>query len=68
MSSDTATVRNVEIKAQLADKQAFQRRLEIARKLSGSNGEIIKQRDVFFNSLKGRLKLRYLEVRGSITN
>ncbi|XP_055618150.1 uncharacterized protein LOC129763277 [Toxorhynchites rutilus septentrionalis] len=65
MSFDTASVRNVEIKARLGDKKAFQRRIQIARKLTGSDGEIIKQRDVFFNSLKGRLKLRYLENKKS---
>ncbi|XP_055632796.1 uncharacterized protein LOC129773225 [Toxorhynchites rutilus septentrionalis] len=57
--------RNVEIKARLSDEECFQRKVDIAKKLTGSSGEIIKQHDVFFNSLKGRLKLRYLETKKS---
>ncbi|EDW62761.2 uncharacterized protein [Drosophila virilis] len=60
----TADQRNVEIKARIPGGTAeFERRLGIARQLSGAAGELIVQRDVFFNSPKGgRLKLRYLEA------
>lgn len=59
----TEPARNVEIKAQLAGgADGFQRRVDIARRLTGSEGELIRQRDVFFRAEKGRLKLRYLEV------
>ncbi|ALC49050.1 CG14434 [Drosophila busckii] len=56
--------RNVEIKASIpGGVEEFARRVEIAKQLTGTNGEIIKQRDVFFNSPRGgRLKLRYLEA------
>lgn len=66
MSSEallTIPSRNIEIKAQIADEEAFQKKVAIAKQLTGSSGEIIKQHDVFFNADKGRLKLRYLEVR-----
>ncbi|XP_023167713.1 uncharacterized protein LOC111597316 [Drosophila hydei] len=55
--------RNVEIKARIpGGPSEFERRLAIARQLTNSDGELIIQRDVFFNSPKGgRLKLRYLE-------
>ncbi|KAH8274375.1 hypothetical protein KR044_010715 [Drosophila immigrans] len=55
--------RNVEIKARIpGGLQEFERRLAVARQLSGSDGELIVQRDVFFNSPQGgRLKLRYLQ-------
>ncbi|KAL9696187.1 hypothetical protein quinque_015472 [Culex quinquefasciatus] len=62
----TEPARNVEIKAQLAGgADGFQRRVDIARRLTGSEGELIRQRDVFFRAEKGRLKLRYLETKKS---
>ena len=47
--------RNVEIKARLAD---LDQQVAIAKRLSGTSGETIVQRDVFFHSQAGRLKLR----------
>ncbi|XP_053682849.1 uncharacterized protein LOC128733197 [Sabethes cyaneus] len=57
--------RNVEIKASIANREAFDRKVAIAEQLTGTAGEIIKQHDVFFNAQKGRLKLRYLESKKS---
>ncbi|XP_034118626.1 uncharacterized protein LOC117577804 [Drosophila albomicans] len=56
--------RNVEIKARIpGGPEEFERRLDVAKKLSGAAGELIMQRDVFFNSPQGgRLKLRYLQA------
>ncbi|XP_062141731.1 uncharacterized protein LOC133849575 [Drosophila sulfurigaster albostrigata] len=56
--------RNVEIKARVpGGPEEFERRLDVAKKLSGAAGELIMQRDVFFNSPQGgRLKLRYLQA------
>ncbi|XP_034476906.1 uncharacterized protein LOC117783563 [Drosophila innubila] len=66
MSDATATPdqRNVEIKARIpGGVTEFERRLDVAKKLTGTGGELIVQRDVFFNSPQGgRLKLRYLEA------
>ncbi|XP_055693348.1 uncharacterized protein LOC129795855 [Lutzomyia longipalpis] len=53
--------RNVEVKARLGSDENFNRCVEIAKKICSSEGEIIKQHDVFFNATKGRLKLRFLE-------
>jgi len=47
--------RNVEIKAVLRDVESTRRRAAV---LSGSDGEQIAQRDTFFNTTRGRLKLR----------
>ncbi|XP_056425818.1 uncharacterized protein LOC130367426 [Hyla sarda] len=47
--------RNVEVKARIHD---WERTLQVCKQLSGSNGEQILQRDVFFNTTKDRLKLR----------
>ncbi|KAG8440141.1 hypothetical protein GDO86_006077 [Hymenochirus boettgeri] len=47
--------RNVEVKAKIND---WERTLEECCKQSKSAGELIKQRDVFFNCSQGRLKLR----------
>jgi adenylate cyclase class IV len=55
--------RNIEIKAQIASAEEFQKKLAIAKELSGSDATLIVQHDVFFNSAEGRLKLRYLKVR-----
>ncbi|XP_068159423.1 uncharacterized protein [Drosophila tropicalis] len=60
-----ADQRNVEIKARIpGGSEDFERRLDIARKLTGDKqGTLIVQRDVFFNSPQGgRLKLRYLQA------
>lgn len=54
--------RNIEIKARLGNDEQFDRRVKIARKLTLTDGEIIHQRDVFYNVAEGRLKLRYLKV------
>jgi predicted adenylyl cyclase CyaB len=48
---------NVEIKAVLRDPAGAER---IAASLSGGNGEVIRQADVFFPSERARLKLRIL--------
>lgn len=64
-SNGTVPSRNIEIKAQIDGPEAFLRRVEIARQLTGTDGEIIKQHDVFFNAERGRLKLRYLETKKS---
>lgn len=54
--------RNVEIKAKLCDKNEFNEKVNIAKKLTGkSEAELIKQHDVFFKATNGRLKLRYEE-------
>ncbi|KAM8718430.1 hypothetical protein ACLKA7_001612 [Drosophila subpalustris] len=60
----TADQRNVEIKARIpGGVDEFERRLDVAKKLTGAGGELIVQRDVFFKSPQGgRLKLRYLEA------
>jgi predicted adenylyl cyclase CyaB len=47
--------RNVEIKAKATDMAALARR---ARELATSPGEVLHQEDIFFNSPRGRLKLR----------
>ncbi|XP_041452047.1 uncharacterized protein LOC121405442 [Drosophila obscura] len=60
-----ADQRNVEIKARIpGGSEDFVRRLDISKRLTGSQaGELIVQRDVFFESpLGGRLKLRYLQA------
>ncbi|XP_059620768.1 uncharacterized protein LOC132264544 [Phlebotomus argentipes] len=53
--------RNVEVKARMGSDENFNRCVEIAKKLCSSEGEVIKQHDVFFNVTNGRLKLRFLE-------
>lgn len=50
--------RNVEIKARLADDAAYEKRIEIAKKLTDTDGTILNQRDVFYKVSSGRLKLR----------
>ncbi|PAV88547.1 hypothetical protein WR25_21839 [Diploscapter pachys] len=47
--------RNLEIKASVKDLNKL---LELARKLTGTDGKVLIQYDVFFNSPKERLKLR----------
>lgn len=65
MSASNGTVeesRNIEIKARLGSDDEYNRRVTIAKQLVGNEGEIIVQRDVFYNVSNGRLKLRYLKV------
>lgn len=50
--------RNIEIKARIADDAGYEKRVEIAKKLTNSDGEILEQRDVFYKVCNGRLKLR----------
>lgn len=54
--------RNVEIKAKIQDLKNI---VEKVKQLSNSEGEEIKQEDVFFLVPEGRLKLRTFEVRNS---
>lgn len=61
MSEAVNASRNIEIKARIGDNVQFERKIEIAKKLT-NNYTVIKQRDVFFNVTSGRLKLRFLEV------
>lgn len=61
MSETLNALRNIEIKARICDSIEFERKIEIAKKLT-QNYTVIKQRDVFFNVTSGRLKLRFLEV------
>lgn len=53
--------RNIEIKAELSDKNEFDRMVKVAENICDktSKSEVLKQRDVFFNVEFGRLKLRY---------
>jgi adenylate cyclase class IV len=58
--------RNVEIKAKLINENDLMEKMNIARKLTGnSESETLIQRDVFFNTSCGRLKLRF--EKGSTT-
>lgn len=61
-STVEATKRNIEIKARIADESGYEKRVEIAKKLTKTTGEILNQRDVFYKANNGRLKLR-MEVR-----
>lgn len=58
-------LRNVEIKARLSGKDHWKQLINLASDLTKSNGETICQKDVFFNSKQGRLKLRYLKNKKS---
>ncbi len=51
--------RNVEIKAAVKNIKALH---SAAATLSASSGSLIIQEDTFFHTLKGRLKLRQLQV------
>lgn len=55
-------LRNIEIKARIRGEDEYEKRVEIAKNLTGTAGEIIPQHDVFFRATNGRLKLRYLKV------
>lgn len=48
-------LRNVEIKAKVRDLSDI---ISKAKSLSGNDGELIPQHDVFYNATNGRLKLR----------
>lgn len=61
--SDIPDKRNIEIKARIQDAAEYKKRVDIAKDLTKTDGEIIPQRDVFFNVTNGRLKLRYLTVK-----
>lgn len=54
-----AARRNVEIKAKIVDAASFAEKVEIAKQLTGADGEKIVQHDVFFKVPNGRLKMRY---------
>lgn len=57
--------RNIEIKARIADDADYENRVEIAKNLTNTAGEVLNQRDVFYNVSNGRLKLR-IQVRITI--
>lgn len=50
--------RNIEIKAQISNEQEFEKRINIAKELTKTEGEILMQHDIFYNVREGRLKLR----------
>lgn len=65
MSTNSTTIpnkRNIEIKARFANADEYERRVNIAKELTQTTGEIINQHDVFYNVPNGRLKLRYVQV------
>lgn len=66
-STVEATKRNIEIKARIADESGYEKRVEIAKKLTKTTGKILNQRDVFYKANNGRLKLR-MEVRIALTS
>lgn len=52
--------RNIEIKAKIADEEEFNKKIEIAKQITGEkDATVIVQSDVFFKVPNGRLKLRY---------
>lgn len=65
---NSTTKRNIEIKARIADYEGYKERIEIAKKLTNTNGEILKQHDIFYKVPKGRLKLRMQVRRAFISN
>lgn len=52
------TKRNIEIKARIKNELEYEKRVEIARKLTNTSGEILNQHDIFYKVNTGRLKLR----------
>ena len=50
--------RNVEIKAEIDEIEVVMR---VAELLAGKSPELIEQEDVFFHTINGRLKLRFLK-------
>ncbi|XP_035903401.1 uncharacterized protein LOC118508051 [Anopheles stephensi] len=63
--SNSDKLRNIELKAKIADEDAFAHRVSIAKQLTGTDGVVIVQKDVFFKASQGRLKLRYLTEKKS---
>lgn len=60
MPDITQHCRNVEIKAKIADEEEFNKKINIAKQLTGKQeATVIVQHDVFFKVPNGRLKLRY---------
>lgn len=55
--------RNVEIKAVVRNKEEI---IKLAEQLSGSQGEILCQEDIFFKVPQGRLKLRKLNEQSEL--
>ncbi|KAM9313255.1 uncharacterized protein PAF06_011240 [Gastrophryne carolinensis] len=56
--------RNVEVKARIHNWEST---LQVCQQLSKSSGEKISQRDIFFNTSQGRLKLRdFQDGRGQL--
>lgn len=62
ISSRAEMPSNVEIKAKVKDFEAMKNK---AREISASEGEVIEQKDIFFNVHHGRLKLRFLQNKPS---
>uniref|UniRef100_A0A182Q3K9 CYTH domain-containing protein n=1 Tax=Anopheles farauti TaxID=69004 RepID=A0A182Q3K9_9DIPT len=60
--ADGNKLRNIELKATLRDAAGFEQRVAIAKQLTGTDGTVIVQHDVFFDAAKGRLKLRYIKT------
>lgn len=58
----SAPSRNIEIKARLSGEGRFENLVKKARELTGSDGVLIEQHDVFYKVPQGRLKLRFLKV------
>lgn len=56
--SNTPAKRNIEIKAHIPNVIAYDKCVEIAKELTNTNGEMLKQQDVFYKVSNGRLKLR----------
>lgn len=65
MSASNSDQRNIEIKARLYNEENFKEKVQISKILTNTEGQIIKQHDVFFSSQNGRLKLRYLQNKKS---
>lgn len=63
-NTDAAPSRNIEIKARLSGEGRFEETVKRARELTGSDGVLIEQHDVFYKVPEGRLKLRFLKVFG----
>lgn len=60
--ANTLPSRNIEIKARLSAEGRFEELVERARKLTGTNGQLFYQHDVYYKVAEGRLKLRFLQV------
>ncbi|KAK6062101.1 hypothetical protein COOONC_00229 [Cooperia oncophora] len=55
--------RNVEIKAKVRNRDEITR---LAQELTGKQPTILRQRDIFYNSPEGRLKMRTVEEGGAV--